>query len=92
MDTATLAFGKAQAWSALGSPVGSTESTSEQHLQQLRAALRTQAAQAGRVEVWVTHMFVLSALVQQNTVSGEGLVLRAGSDGAVQLLGRIAAP
>ena len=90
MDTATLAFGKAQTWSALGSPTGSTESTSDQHLQQLRAALRTQTAQPGRFEVWVTHMFVLSALVQQNTASGEGLVLRAGPDGAVQVLGRIA--
>ena len=90
MDTATLAFGKVQAWPALGSPRGSSESTSALHLDTLRSALLAASRQPGRVEVWVTHMFVLSALVQQNITSGEGLVLRAGRDGTVQVLGRIA--
>lgn len=90
VDTATLAFGAAEPWAALGSPRGSTETTSAQHLQQLKAALRTASAKPGRIEVWVTHMFVLSALTQENTAAAEGLVLRAGADGAVQVLGRIA--
>ncbi|MCY7315039.1 MAG: histidine phosphatase family protein [Rubrivivax sp.] len=90
MDTATLAFGRAEPWAALGSPHGSPEATSAEHLQALRAALRGVSAQRGRLEVWVTHMFMLAALVQQSAASGEGLVLRSGADGAVQLLGRIA--
>ncbi len=89
IDTATLAFGTAEPWAALGSPRGSSESTSAEHLASLRAALRSASSQRGRVEVWVTHMFVLAALLQEGAASGEGLVLRSGSDGAPQLLGRI---
>lgn len=90
VDTATLAFGGAESWSALGSPRGYTEQTSDQHLLQLREALAAAAAAPGRFEAWVTHMFVLSALVNQNTASGEGLVLRAASGGGVQVLARMA--
>lgn len=90
MDTATLAFGATQAWPALGSPRGYAEQTNAEHLGLLRAALAEAAAQPGRFEVWVTHMFVLAALVQQNTASGEGLVLRADGRGGVQVLARVA--
>ncbi|MDO8419148.1 MAG: histidine phosphatase family protein [Rubrivivax sp.] len=91
VDTATLAFGRAEPWAALGSPRGSPETTHADHLQQLRRALRAAATRPGRFEVWVTHMFVLSDLAGQGTGSGMGLVLRAGPDDTVQVLARLAA-
>ncbi len=89
-ETAQLAFGSAEAWPALGSPRGYAEQTNAEHLGLLRGALAEAARQPGRFEVWVTHMFVLSALVQENTSSGEGLVLRADGRGGVQVLARVA--
>ena len=88
IDTAQLAFGKHEAWAALGSPQGGTEATNAAGLAELRAGVRSATAQRGRFEVWVTHMFVLSDLVGQGTSVGEGLLLRAGVDGSVQMLGR----
>lgn len=91
MDTATLAFGTAQAWSALASPVGSPETTTASHLQQLRTALAEATQRPGQFQVWVTHMFVLADLAGANTASGEGLVLRAdASSGQPVVLGRLA--
>ncbi len=89
MDTATLAFGTAQAWSALASPVGSPETTTASHLQQLRTALAEATQRPGRFQVWVTHMFVLADLAGANTASGEGLVLRADASGQPVVLGRL---
>lgn len=89
LDTATLAFGAAEPWAALGSPRGGTESTNAEHL----AALRGAVAAAGRrrgFEVWVTHMFVLQALVGEGSASGEGLLLRAAPGGTVKVLARLA--
>lgn len=88
VDTAQLAFGSAEPWAALGSPRAGTETTNAQSLDALRQAVRAATAQRGRFEVWVTHMFVLADLVGANTASGEGLLLRAGADGAPQALGR----
>ena len=88
VDTAQLAFGTHEAWPALGSPRGATESTNAESLEALRAAIRSASRQRGAFEVWVTHMFVLQDLVGQGTSVGEGLLLRAGSDGAPQVLGR----
>lgn len=89
LETATLAFGAAEPWAALGSPVGFSEQASAGQLALLRAALREASARRGRFEVWVTHMFVLSALAQQDTRPGEALLLRAGPGGAVQVLARL---
>lgn len=89
MDTATLAFGAAQAWPALASPVGSPETTTADRLAQLRAALVQASQQPGRLAVWVTHMFVLADLVGVNTASGEGLVLQADAAGKPVVLGRV---
>lgn len=91
MDTATLAFGQAEAWPALGSPAGSPEQTNAANLAQLRQALRDAAAQPQALQVWVTHMFVLAALTQENSASGEGLVLKAGTGQGdrVQVLARL---
>lgn len=90
VDTANLAFGAGEVWPALGSPRGYTEATNEQSLRELRRALAAATAQPGRFEVWVTHMFVLSALTGENSSSGEGLVLRADASGAPQLIARLA--
>lgn len=92
MDTATLAFGRAQAWDALASPRGSPETTSAAHLRTLRQALVDASARRGVFEVWVTHMFVLSDLVGGNTASGEGLILQADASGAPRVLARLMVP
>jgi len=87
VDTATLAFGNADAWPALGSPRGSADAENAAHLAELRRALA--AVAPGRFEVWVTHQFVISDLVASGTDSGEGLVLRAGAGGAPTVLARL---
>ena len=98
IDTATLAFGSTETWAALGSPRGASEGTAAaqnshnaQTLSQLRQALVAASARRGRFEVWVSHMFVLADLVQQNTASGEALLLRAStaSPGSIQVLARL---
>lgn len=89
VDTAALAFGSAEPWAALGSPRGTDETTNEASLREMRTALA--AVPRERYEVWVTHMFVISALVGEGADSGEGLVLRADGD-RVRVLARIAAP
>jgi len=83
-----LAFGRGEAWAALGSPRGTEERTYADQITQLRAAV--QAVPAGRFEVWVTHMFVLSDLVRTGSASGEGLVLRASASGPPTVLARLA--
>lgn len=89
MDTATLAFGQAQPWEALASPVGSPDTTTAERLQALRTALTDASRQPGRFTVWVTHMFVLADLAGANTASGEGLVLQANAAGQPVVLGRL---
>jgi len=75
LDTATLAFGRAERWAALGSPAGVAETTTDEHRRERRERLG--AVHSGRgFEVWVTHMFVLADLTGENSASGEGLVLR----------------
>ena len=90
VDTARLAFDKAEAWPALGSPRAGTESVNDAALGELRAALATVAQQRGRFEVWVTHQFVLTALVGGGVASGEGLLLQAGAERRPTLVARLA--
>ena len=90
VDTANLAFGGAEAWPALGSPRGATETTNAASIDALRRAVADAATRRGRFEVWVTHMFVLSDLTREGSSSGEGLVLRAGRDGRVEVAARLA--
>jgi phosphohistidine phosphatase SixA len=91
VDTATLAFGTADTWAALGSPRGASETTNAESLGQLRRAVAQARVQRGRFEVWVTHMFVLSDLVGTGSASGEGLVLKADAAGDIQVLARLPA-
>lgn len=90
LDTATLAFGQVEPWAALGSPHGTAETTNAESLGALRQAVAT--VPRDRFEVWVTHQFVLSRLVNTSATSGEGLVLRADAAGAPQVLARLPAP
>jgi hypothetical protein len=87
LDTATLAFGTAQSWAALGSPHGGDERRNAQALQSLRQALA--AVPAGRFDVWVTHDFVINALVGASASSGEALVIRQGAQGEPEVLERL---
>jgi hypothetical protein len=89
VDTASLAFGAPQVWPALGSPHGQPERSSQESLAALRQALVQAARERGRFEVWVTHMFVLSALTGESSDSGEGLVLGTAADGAPRVLARL---
>ncbi len=88
VDTAELAFGRAERWDLLGSPRGSSAEVNARRLPALRAAIA--AVPAGRFEAWVTHMFVLSDLAGTHSASGDGLVLRADpGGGSVQVLARL---
>lgn len=81
MDTATLAFGVAQAWPALGSPTGLQIDARAQQLRELQAALVQAAARTGSFEVWVTHMFVIADLTGANADSGDGVLIAPGREG-----------
>jgi hypothetical protein len=87
IDTARLAFGRAEPWAALGSTRVGSERINAQHLAQLRRAVA--ASLPGRFDVWVTHMFVLGDLAGLSAESGEGLLLRADASGRVVLAGRL---
>lgn len=89
LDTARLAFGRADAWAALGSPRGAPETTNAESLQALRAAVAAAAARPGRLEVWVTHMFVLADLTGESTASGEALILQGGRGAAATAAPRV---
>ena len=90
LDTAALAFGRAEPWAALGSPHGAAETTNAESLDALRQGVA--AVPRGRFEVWVTHQFVLSKLVGGGSSSGEGLVLRTDAASAPQVLARLLIP
>jgi phosphohistidine phosphatase SixA len=89
LDTAKLAFGQAEPWDALGSPAGRSAEANAAPIQDLRRALLAATTRKNQFEVWVTHMFVLADLAQVNTQPGEALVLRTGTGGSVQVLGRL---
>ena len=89
METATLAFGKADQWAALGSPRGASEGTNAESLQALTQAVEAASRVPGRFDVWVTHQFVLNDVVGVSTSAGEGLLLRAGPDRTLRVLTRL---
>ena len=84
LDTARLAFGKAESWDALSSPSGSDDEQRQRRLAELRQGLA--AVPAGRFEAWVTHQFVLQDLAGRSTVPAEALVLRLAAGGTVDVL------
>jgi phosphohistidine phosphatase SixA len=92
VDTATLAFGRAEVWPALGSPVDSDAAARNAQGVALRQALVAATRRSGAFEVWVTHNFVLGDLAGAGTDSGDGLLLRADARGQPEVLARWAAP
>jgi phosphohistidine phosphatase SixA len=86
MDTARLAFGRAEAWADLGSPVELSATQQQRQTAALQTALQAVTAQGG-LHVWVTHMFVQDQLTGQSTAAGKGLMIQAGSDGLVRVSG-----
>jgi phosphohistidine phosphatase SixA len=90
VDTAHLAFSKAEVWAALGSPVSGSEQVNVQSQLELAQAVDKVSTQPRRIEAWVTHQFVLSALVGVSLASGEGVLLQTAGKGERPLvLGRI---
>jgi len=76
LETARLAFDRAEPWTALDSIVGQRPHESA-HVPEMRAELARLAgvAPAG-FEVWVTHQANIVALADAATASGEALLLR----------------
>jgi len=85
LDTATLAFGRARAWTALNSFFGDRSAESGQSAE-LRKALGKLPAQG--FEVWVTHQVNISALTGVSPGMGEAVVVRLAG-GKVHNLARI---
>ena len=90
VDTATLAFGRAERWAALASPRGADDATSAARGREMRSALTAALAQRGRFEVWVTHGLVLSSLGVAGADSGEGVVLHADAGCEPVVIARLA--
>lgn len=88
LETATLAFGQGESWTALASPSRSDAQERGRRVQELRRALAL--VPAGRFEAWVTHQFVLQDLGAGAVASAEALVLRAGTSGDIGVLARAA--
>lgn len=87
-DTARLAFGTAETWPALNSFFDDRSREGAQTAV-LRQALATLAGRVGAFEVWVTHQVNVVALAAESVSMGQGLLLRAGSGGRVDNLGRL---
>ena len=90
-DTARLAFGTAEVWPALGSPVGVSPEVTAARATQWRQALQAASRRRPGFEVWVTHQFVMSAMAGRSAASGEGWVIGPGPDGAAQILATLPA-
>lgn len=78
-DTASLAFGTAQAWPALNSVIGEAAPRAAQTAALRRELARLAAANAAGFEVWVTHQVNISELVGTFADSGEAVLLRHDS-------------
>ncbi|MBI5258081.1 MAG: histidine phosphatase family protein [Burkholderiales bacterium] len=90
LETATLAFGdRAEPWAALGSPRAGDEAGNAQALAQLHAGLASVVTRRTGLEVWVTHMFVFSALLGEGAGVGEGALLGLGDGGAPRVIARL---
>ena len=90
-DTARLAFGTAEVWPALGSPVGVAPEVTTARATQWRQALQAASRRRPGFEVWVTHQFVMSAMAGGSAASGEGWVVGPGPDGTAQILATLPA-
>jgi phosphohistidine phosphatase SixA len=88
IDTATLAFGRAEAWEALNSFFGDRSGEPGQSRRMLDALAQVRA---GRFEAWVTHQVNISAFAGDFVGMGEAIVVRAAG-GRVENVGRLQLP
>ena len=84
LDTATLAFGRAEPWAVLNSSFGEGAPNAAREAA-IDAALARIGAHA--FEVWVTHQVNIAAMIGASVAMGEGCVLRRAA-AARQLVGR----
>jgi hypothetical protein len=90
LETARLAFGdRVEAWAALGSPRAGGEDTNAQALAELRTGLANVVNRRAGFEVWVTHMFVFSALLGEGAGSGDAVLMGLSEDGAPRVIVRL---
>jgi len=91
LETARLAFGDpVETWPALGSPRAGDDQANAQALAQLRAGLTAVVQRQAGFEVWVTHMFIFSALLGEGAGSGDAMLLGLNPDGSPRVLHRLA--
>lgn len=91
LDTARLAFigREVEVWPALGSPRQGDAAHNAQALADLRAGLAAVVKQPGALEVWVTHMFVFSALLGEGAGVGDGVLLGLTEKGEPRVVARL---
>lgn len=90
LETARLAFGdRVEAWAALGSPRAGSDEVNAQALAQLRARLAAVTGRRPGFEVWVTHMFVFSALLGEGAGSGDAVLLGQGRGQVPEVIVRL---
>jgi phosphohistidine phosphatase SixA len=91
-ETAMLAFGRAEDWSALANLL-SDRSRQEDQTRQVRAAIAAGADRA--VDVFISHGVSISAFIDVYLQQGEMVVVRrsgAGGDRGIEVVGRLLVP
>ncbi len=92
LDTARIAFGRAEVYAPLASFFGESQRRDAQTAA-LREALAALPAQArGGFEVWVTHQVNISALTGEGIAMGAAVVLRGVRDGAAVRVQNLGSP
>lgn len=97
LDTARLAFGRAEPAAMLDSMMGDDADRRERKLAELRQALAAQAGNAAQGRpagnlVLVTHDLNIQALTGDKLAQGEMLVAAVRPDGTLAVLGRLGVP
>jgi broad specificity phosphatase PhoE len=86
LDTACLAFGKAESWEPLQ---GAPKSSDQRRRQQAEMWERIEAHQTGSPLVLVTHGSVITGVTGRHVRMGEFVVLPRGADGRHAVVGQL---
>jgi len=86
LDSARLAFGKAEAWEPLQGALNDSEER-RRRLAQIREKI--EAHQSGLLLVLVTHGSVITDVIGRNVRMGEMVVLQRGADGRHAVVGQL---
>lgn len=92
LDTARLAFGRSEAWAALGSFFDRRDREAGQTAEVRRWLAGRSAAGAPGVLVLVTHHVNIAALTGHAVGPGEVIVVRPSPEGALAVVGRLRVP